>query len=170
MKEQESLIEQKIEQINTKEKKWKEEEERQRREELAYKEKLNYSMESWVIKGTTKLEETIEDAPIKKDLREFLNMLVKDNYEEVKQDILAVIRDNVDYQIKFLDILFKKAISERLYVRLYAKLCKELDKELPQKKAQKERKEGEKKFSILKIWKISMDILKKKIHRKENIK
>ena len=72
-------------------------------------------------------------------------MLVKDNYEEVKQDILAVIRDSVDYQIKFLDILFKKAISERLYVRLYAKLCKELDKELPQKKAPKERKEGEKK-------------------------
>ena len=66
MKEQESLIEEKIEQINIKEKKWEEEEERQRREELAYKEKLNYSMESWCIKGTTKLEETIEMLQSKK--------------------------------------------------------------------------------------------------------
>ena len=117
------------------------------------------SMEKWARKDMTKeikaaeefkqkLEETIQDDPIKRNLRGFLNMLTKDNYEQIKQDILGIIRDNVDYQIKFLDVLFQKAVLERAYVALYAKLCKELDKELPQKNAPKETKEtkdGEKK-------------------------
>ena len=116
------------------------------------------SMEKWARKDMTKpikeaeefkqkLEETIKDDPIKRNLRGFLNMLTKDNYEQIKQDILDVIKDNVDYQIKFLDVLFQKAVLERAYVSLYAKLCKELDKELPQKTAPKEPKEGEKKQS-----------------------
>ena len=103
-------------------------------------------MEKWARKDMTKeikaaeeykqkLEETIKDDPIKRNLREYLNMLTKDNYEQIKQDILGVIRDNVEYQIKFLDVLFQKAVLERAYVALYAKLCKELDKELPQKNA-----------------------------------
>ena len=117
------------------------------------------SMEKWARKDMTKeikaaeeykqkLEETIKDDPIKRNLRGFLNMLTKDNYDQIKQDILGVIRDNVEYQIKFLDVLFQKAVLERAYVALYAKLCKELDKELPQKNAPKEPKEtkdGEKK-------------------------
>jgi len=89
-----------------------------------------------------KLEEIIKYEPIKRSLREFLNMLTKDNYEQIKQGILGAIKDNTDYQIKFIDILFTKAVSERIYVSLYAKLFKELDKELSQKIAQKE---GEKK-------------------------
>ena len=116
------------------------------------------SMGKWARKDMTKpikeaeefkqkLEETIKDDPIKRNLRGFLNMLTKDNYEQIKQDILDVIKDNVDYQIKFLDVLFQKAVLERAYVSLYAKLCKELDKELPQKTAPKEPKEGEKKQS-----------------------
>ena len=114
------------------------------------------SMEKWARKDMTKeikaaeeykqkLEETIKDDPIKRNLRGFLNMLTKDNYEQIKQDILGVIKDNVNYQIKFLDVLFQKAVLERAYVSLYARLCKELDKELPQKSAPKEPKEGEKK-------------------------
>ena len=118
------------------------------------------SMEKWARKDMTKeikaaeeykqkLEETIKDDPIKRNLRGFLNMLTKDNYDQIKQDILGVIRDNVEYQIKFLDVLFQKAVLERAYVALYAKLCKELDKELPQKntpKEPKETKDGEKKI------------------------
>jgi len=114
------------------------------------------SMEKWARKDMTKeikaaeeykqkLEETIKDDPIKRNLRGFLNMLTKDNYDQIKQDILGVIKDNVDYQIKFLDVLFQKAVLERAYVALYAKLCKELDKELPQKNAPKEQKKDEKK-------------------------
>ena len=92
-----------------------------------------------------KLEETIKDDPIKRNLRNFLNMLTKDNYEATKEKILEVIRDNIDYQYKFLDVLLQKAVSERAYVEIYAKLCKELDKQLPQKSQPKEQKEGEKK-------------------------
>ena len=43
------------------------------------------------------------------------------------------IKDNVEYQIKLLDVLFQKAVHEKAFVIIYAKLCKELDKELPQK-------------------------------------
>jgi len=114
------------------------------------------SMEQWARKDMTKeikaaeefkhkLEETIKDDPIKRNLRGYLNMLTKDNYEETKSHILSVIKDNVDYQVKFLDVLFQKAVMERAYVELYAKLCKDLDKELPQKNKPKEGKEGEKK-------------------------
>ena len=114
------------------------------------------SMGQWARKDMTKeikaaeefkqkLEETIKDDPIKRNLRNFLNMLTKDNYEETKEKILEVIRDNIDYQYKFLDVLLQKAVSERAYVEIYAKLCKELDKYLPQKSQPKEQKEGEKK-------------------------
>jgi hypothetical protein len=114
------------------------------------------TMEQWARKDMTNeikaaeefkknLEEAIKDDPIKRNLRNFLNMLTKDNYEKTKEHILEVIRDNVDYQCKFLDVLFQKAVSETAYVELYARLCKELDKELPQKNQPKESKEGEKK-------------------------
>ena len=92
-----------------------------------------------------KLEETIKDDPVKRNLRSFLNMLTKDNYEATKEKILEVIRDNIDYQYKFLDVLLQKAVSERSYAEIYAKLCKDLDKYLPQKSQPKEQKEGEKK-------------------------
>ena len=43
-------------------------------------------------------------------------MLTKGNYEQIKKDILDVIKDNIYYQIKFLDILFQKAVLERAYI------------------------------------------------------
>ena len=113
-------------------------------------------LESWARKDMTKeikaaeefktkLEETIKDDPIKRNIRNYLNMLTKDNYEETKKKILDIIKDNVDYQYKFLDVLFQKAVFEKAYVEIYARLIKELDKELPQKSQSKEQKEGEKK-------------------------
>jgi len=95
-----------------------------------------------------KIEETINNDPIKGKIRGFLNMLTKENYTQIKQDIFYIIRDNVDYQIKFLDIIFKKAVLERAYVSLYAKLLKEFDKELPQKLAPKEIKKNQKLFQL----------------------
>ena len=114
------------------------------------------AMEQWARKDMTKefkaaeefkqkLEETIKDDPIKRNLRNYLNMLTKDNYEKTKNNILETIKDNVEYQEKFLDVLFQKAVSERAYVELYAILCKDLDKELPQKNPSKPKKEGDKK-------------------------
>ena len=101
-------------------------------------------MEQWARRDMTKeikaaeefnhkLEEIIKDDPMKRNIRNFLNMLTKDDYENTKAQIFGVIKDDVKYQIKFLDVLFQKAVSERAYVQLYAKLCKDLDKDLPQK-------------------------------------
>ena len=113
------------------------------------------SMEQWARKDMTKeikaaeefkhkLEETIKDDPIKRNIRNFLNMLTKDNFEKTKENIFEIIKEDVNYQEKFLDVLFQKAVSERAYVQLYAKLCKDLDKDLPQKNPPKETKNGEK--------------------------
>ena len=116
---------------------------------------LENTMEQWARKDMTKeikaaeefkhkLEETIKDDPIKRNLRNYLNMLTKDNYDKVKEHIFEIIKEKVEYQVKFLDVLFQKAVSERAYVKLYAKLCKDLDKDLPQKNPPKESKNGEK--------------------------
>ena len=69
-----------------------------------------------------KLEEAIKDVPVKRNLRNCLNMLKKDNYEKVKEYILEVIRDNFEYKGIFLDVLFQKVVSETAYVELYARL------------------------------------------------
>ena len=77
-------------------------------------------------------EESKQD-PIKKDLRNLLNILTHDNYKEIKEEILKLIKDSVENQEKFLDVLFQKAVLEKAYAKLYSKLVKELDKDLPQK-------------------------------------
>ena len=83
-----------------------------------------------------KLEEKIQEDPIKRNLREYLNMLTIDNYENIKKQIFGIIKNSIEYQEKFLDVIFQKAVMEKAYVRLYAQLCKEFDKELPQKKTE----------------------------------
>ena len=80
-----------------------------------------------------KLDEIKEQDPIKFDLTEYLNMLTVDNYNETKQLILNKIKDDIEHQKKFLEVLFQKAVHEKAFVNLYAKLCKDLDKELPQR-------------------------------------
>ena len=56
-----------------------------------------------------------------------------DNYTNISNSIYDIIKDNLQYQEKFLDVLFMKAVNEQAFVFLYAKLCKEFDKKLPQK-------------------------------------
>jgi hypothetical protein len=80
-----------------------------------------------------KLEEKRQLDPIKYDLTELLNMLTVDNYKEIQIIIYDTIHESVENQIKFLEVLFQKAINEKAFVPLYAKLCKDLDKELPQR-------------------------------------
>ena len=87
-----------------------------------------------------KLEILRKEDPIKFDLTELLNILAVDNYKPVKQIIFEKIKDSIENQSKFLDVLFKKAVHEKAFVFLYAKLCKELDKMLPQKDQQKNNK------------------------------
>ena len=112
------------------------------------------SLEKWARKDMTKeikaaeefkkklLEEKEVDV-IKKDLRDLLNKLTPDNYNSIKEQILEKIKDDVDVQNKFLDVLFQKAVLEKAYVKLYSKLVKELDKDLPQKTQKKDKTKKE---------------------------
>ena len=70
---------------------------------------------------------------IKRELRAILNALVKDNYDELKEQILEIIKDNEEYQDQFLEPFFKKILREPAYSEIYAKLTKFLNKKLPQK-------------------------------------
>ena len=102
------------------------------------------SMEQWGRKDITKelelaekfkqqIEELKAKDPMKFELTEYLNMLTVDNYDEVSENIYKKIEPDVEFQKKFLDVLFKKAVNEKAFVFLYARLCKEFDKKLPQK-------------------------------------
>ena len=104
----------------------------------------SFCMEQWARKDYTneikvaeenkkKFKESDEKDKTKNELRELLNILTKDNYEEIKVKILEIIKENVNYQEQFLDVFFLKAVLEKAYDELYAKLCKYLNKKLPQK-------------------------------------
>ena len=105
---------------------------------------ISFSMEQWARKDYTreteaaeenkrKFEENDKKDSVKKELRSILNIMTKDNYEETKDQILEIIKENVDYQEQFLNVFFIKAVMEKSYAELYAKLCKYLNKTLPQK-------------------------------------
>ena len=105
---------------------------------------ISFSMEQWARKDYSKeiqeaeenkkkFEESAQKDIIKKELREILNIMTKDNYKETKDKILEIIKENIEYQEQFLEILILKAIMEKSYTELYAKLCKYLNKALPQK-------------------------------------
>ena len=71
---------------------------------------------------------------IKSDFIEFLNIILIDNYIEIRNKIVPYIINNPLNQEKFIDILYEKSIKEKKYRSLYAKLCKDLDKCLVRKK------------------------------------
>ena len=74
---------------------------------------------------------------IKKDLKDLLNKLTPDNYNVIKELILKIIKEDIQAQDKFIDVLFQKAVLEDAYVTLCSKLVKDLDKDLPQKTQRK---------------------------------
>ena len=92
-----------------------------------------------------KLEEEAKKEQIKKTLRNYLNLLTLDNFKEMKENILKVIKDSPENQDKFLEVLFHKAVFEKAYAKLYSKLVKELDKELPNKSKKEKKSEKAKK-------------------------
>ena len=119
---------------------------------------INVSLELWAKKDYSKEIKAAEENkkkfdelnnidPTKKQLRELLNILTKDNYEDIKKKIIEIIKPNVDDQIKFIEVFFPKACMETSYVSTYAKLCKDLNKELPQKSKSKEDGKDSKKTS-----------------------
>ena len=110
---------------------------------------ISFSMEQWSRKDYSKEIQEAEDNIkkfkesdqkdlIQKELRAILNIMTKDNYDEKKDKILEIIKDNIEYQEQFLEIFILKAIMEKSYAELYAQLCKYLNKALPQKTKKQE--------------------------------
>ena len=88
-----------------------------------------------------KIDEEAEKDPIRFKITEHLNILTVDNYSTTADNIYEIIKDDINKQEIFLDVLFNKSVNEKPYVKLYAKLCKEFDKKLPQKVEKKEEKD-----------------------------
>ena len=102
--------------------------------------KKDYSKEFKLAEeNKKKFEESNNVDKTKKQLRELLNILTKDNYEETKKQIFQIIKDDIECQEKFIEVFFPKACMEKAYVELHAKLCKDLNNELPQKEESKEK-------------------------------
>lgn len=80
------------------------------------------------------IKQNITQSSIKADIRELLNAITIDNYNIIKDDLVLLIKNSPGNQIKFIDVLFYKAVNEKLYSVIYAKLCKDLDRWLTNKK------------------------------------
>lgn len=130
------------------------------------------SLEQWARKDFTKELKAAEENKkliiefdkkdnIKRELRGMLNILVKDNYNEIKKQILEIIKDNEEYQDQFLEPFFRKILREPSYSEIYAKLTKYLNKELPQKSKNEKTKHPSSIFRIKLIDKCR-DFLKEK--------
>ena len=90
------------------------------------------------------IDKEAEKDPVKFQITELLNILTKDNYKSIAEQIYNIIEKDIESQVKFLDVLFNKSVNEKSYVALYAKLCKDFDKKLPQKAPPKEDKKTDK--------------------------
>ena len=132
---------------------------------------VSFSMEQWARKDYSKeikvaeenkikLKESDEKDKTKNELRELLNILTKDNYDNIKCKILEIIKENVKLQEQFLGIFFIKAVREKSYGELYAKLCKYLNKELPQKSKKNEKAKNPSSFFREKLIEKCREILK----------
>ena len=100
-----------------------------------------------------KIDEEASKDPIRFQITEHLNILTVDNYKNTSENILEIIKDDLEKQEKFLDVLFNKSVNEKAYVKLYAKLCKEFDKKLTQRTEPKTDKNGKlkKPTSIMRV-------------------
>ena len=66
-----------------------------------------------------KLIEETKKETVKKNLRNYLNLLTKDNFDETKENILKIIKNSPENQDKFLEVLFHKAVLEKAYAKLF---------------------------------------------------
>lgn len=107
--------------------------------------------EIWAKKDFTKEEKVAEENKKKlnesdnkdkdiKELREIMNIMTKNNYDEQKDIILKIIKDDEKLQEQFIKkVLFKKAVMEMPFAELYSELAKFLNKKLPQKSKKSEK-------------------------------
>ena len=64
----------------------------------------------------------------KSEIISILNTLTVDNYDNVRDIIIGYIKESKENQLKFIEVVIKKAIGEKFYVGLYATMCKDIDK------------------------------------------
>ena len=65
--------------------------------------------------------------PIKGEIIDLLNKMTVDKYQEIKEDIFALIKDNFEVQEKLIEVLFIKSLKGKSFAFLYAKLCRDID-------------------------------------------
>lgn len=116
-----------------------------------HKFKNGQKSEKWVKKDFSKEEKVAEENKKKlnesdnkdkdiKELREIMNIMTKNNYDEQKDIILKIIKDDEKLQEQFIKkVLFKKAVMEMPFAELYSELVKFLNKKLPQKSKKSEK-------------------------------
>ena len=77
-------------------------------------------------------EDNSKEDLIQKDLKNNLNLLSFNNYNKIKEQILEKIKDDVNIQYEFSELLFQQVILEKEdNAKIISKLVKELDKGLP---------------------------------------
>jgi hypothetical protein len=104
-------------------------------------EKKDFAKEEKVAEENIKklYESDNKDKDIK-ELREIMNIMTKNNYDEKKDIILKIIKDDEKLQEQFIKkVLFKKAVMEMPFAELYSELAKFLNKKLPQKSKKSEK-------------------------------
>jgi len=77
-------------------------------------------------------EDNSKEDLIQKDLKNNLNLLSFNNYNTIKEQIFEKIKDDVNIQYEFSELLFQQVILEKEdNAKIISKLVKELDKGLP---------------------------------------
>ena len=77
-------------------------------------------------------EDNSKEDLTQKDLKNNLNLLSFNNYNTIKEQIFEKIKDDVNIQYEFSELLFQQVILEKEdNAKIISKLVKELDKGLP---------------------------------------
>ncbi|MCQ2816540.1 MAG: MIF4G domain-containing protein [archaeon] len=85
------------------------------------------------INNVVEIKSNLDHDSVRFDITSILNTLTVDNYESVKQKLYEILIQAEINQLKFIEVLLKKAINEKYYVSLYSKLCNEINELIAKK-------------------------------------
>ena len=84
--------------------------------------KENEKAEKFIIELNNKLNEN----SIKHDFTSILNIVTVDNFNNIFNQLLIILKDSQEKQNQFIQVILEKSFVENNFVILYAKLCKNL--------------------------------------------
>ena len=84
--------------------------------------KENEKAEKFVIDLNNKLNEN----SIKHDLTSILNIVTVDNFDDISNKLLNILKDSENNQNNFIHVILEKAFVEKNFIIIYAKLCRYL--------------------------------------------